>query len=314
MGNAYGILAMALAVVVFIASDALVKFVGASLPSAQTIGVYSLFATLWLALALVVSGAWRHMRRVADRHLAVRTVLGCVGIYTYLVALFHIPIGMATAIKLSSPLMLTALAVVLLKERVDWRLWAAVIVGFAGVLLVIQPRPGNLDIWLWLVLLATAANALRDVMTRVVSTSVPALIIAFAGSAMAAIVGCAWAVVEGWRPMSGLQLVILCVGSVLLAVGYQLIVLAMRLGEVSVVGSFRYTAILWAVAIGYVVWHEVPNAVAIVGIAVIVASGLYIVGRERNRARIPSRRAQAEEVRLGLRLREDSGGVLTRQP
>ena len=85
--------------------------------------------------------------------------------------------------------------------------------------------------------------------------------------------------------MSGLQLVILCGGSVLLAVGYQLIVLAMRLGEVSVVGSFRYTAILWAVAIGYVVWNEVPNAMAVVGIAVIVASGLYIVGRERNRAR-----------------------------
>jgi drug/metabolite transporter (DMT)-like permease len=286
MGNAYGILAMALAVVVFIASDALVKFVGASLPAAQTIGVYSLFATLWLALALVASGAWRQMRSVADRHLAVRTVLGCVGIYTYLVALFHIPIGMATAIKLSSPLMLTALAVVLLKERVNWRLWAAVIVGFAGVLLV----------WLWLVLLATAANALRDVMTRVVSASVPALIIAFAGSAMSAVVGCAWAVVEGWQPMSGLQLVILCAGSVLLAVGYQLIVLAMRLGEVSVVGSFRYTAILWAVAIGYFVWNEVPNVVAVVGIAVIVASGLYIIGRERNRARMPSHRAQAAEI------------------
>jgi hypothetical protein len=88
----------------------------------------------------------------------------------------------------------------------------------------------------------------------------------------------------------------------------------MRLGEVSVVGSFRYTAILWAVAIGYVVWDEVPNAVAIVGISVIVASGLYIIGRERNRARIPSRHPQAEEVRLGLRLREDSGGVLNRQP
>ena len=296
MGNAYGILAMALAVVVFIASDALVKFVGASLPSAQTIGVYSLFATLWLALALVASGAWRQMRCVADRHLAIRTVLGCVGIYTYLVALFHIPIGMATAIKLSSPLMMTALAVVLLKETVNWRLWAAVIAGFAGVLLVIQPRPGSLDLWLWLVLLATAANALRDVMTRVVSAAVPALIIAFAGSALSAVVGCVWAVVEGWRPMTGLQLVILCAGSVLLAAGYQLIVLAMRLGEVSVVGSFRYTAILWAVAIGYVVWGEVPNALAVAGIAVIVASGLYIVGRERSRARGPVHHAPAAEV------------------
>jgi drug/metabolite transporter (DMT)-like permease len=296
MGNTYGILAMALAVVVFIASDALAKFVGATLPSAQTIGVYSLFATLWLALALMASGAWRQLRSVTDRHLAVRSILGCVGIYTYLVALFHIPLGVATAIKLSSPLMMTALAVVLPKERVDGRLWAAVIVGFAGVLLVIQPRPGELDLWLWLVLLATLANALRDVMTRVVPADVPALVIAFAGSALCAVVGCAWALVEGWQPMTALQLVILCAGSVLLAAGYQLIVLAMRLGEVSVVGSFRYTAILWAVAIGYVVWGDVPNAVAVVGIAVIVVSGLYVVGRERNRARIPSRRGPAPEL------------------
>ena len=167
--------------------------------------------------------------------------------------------------------------------------------GFAGVLLVIQPRPGDLDLWLWLVLLATLANALRDVMTRVVSAAVPALVIAFAGSALCAVVGCAWALVEGWQPMTALQLVILCAGSVLLAAGYQLIVLAMRLGEVSVVGSFRYTAILWAVAIGYVC-GDVPNALAVVGIAVIVVSGLYVVGRERNRAKMPSRRAPPAEA------------------
>jgi drug/metabolite transporter (DMT)-like permease len=96
--------------------------------------------------------------------------------------------------------------------------------------------------------------------------------------------------------MTALQLVILCAGSVLLAAGYQLIVLAMRLGDVSVVGSFRYTAILWAVAIGYVVWGDVPNALAVVGIVVIVVSGLYVVGRERNRAKMPSRRAPPAEA------------------
>jgi drug/metabolite transporter (DMT)-like permease len=280
-GNARGILTMALSVVAFIASDAVVKVVGTQLPSPQTIGVYSLFATFWLALGMVAGGTWRRLRSVADWPLGVRAVLGCAGSYTYLVALFHIPLGVATAIKLSNPLMLTALAVVLLQERVDGRLWAAVIAGFAGVLLVLQPSLDNVDIWLWMVLLATAANALRDAMTRIVSAVIPAVIIAFSGSALAAVVGCIWAVVEGGQPMRARELALLCAGSVLLAAAYQLIVLALRFGEASVVGSFRYTAILWAVAIGYVVWDEVPNAIAVAGIVVIVISGLYVVHRER---------------------------------
>ena len=287
MRNGPGILAMVFAVAVFIASDALAKYVGAGLPSAQTIGVYSLMATFWLGLALLATGAWRQWRGLADRHLVLRSILGCIGLYAYLAALFHIPIGVANAIKLSSPLMLAGLAVILLKERVEGRVWAAVAVGFAGVLLVIQPRPGEPDLWLWLVLLATLANALRDVMTRIVDIAVPALVIAITGTVLSGVVGCGWALADGWQPMSATQLVLLCAGSSLQAMGYQLIVLAMRLGDVAIVGAFRYTAILWAVAIGYAVWGEVPDAVAVSGIIVIVASGLYILGRERGRAALP---------------------------
>ena len=90
--------------------------------------------------------------------------------------------------------------------------------------------------------------------------------------------------VEGWRPISLQALGYIVAASLLLAAGYQFVVLALRSGgELSVIGTFRYSSILWALAIGYAVWGEVPNGVALLGIAVIVASGLYILHRERVR-------------------------------
>ena len=84
--------------------------------------------------------------------------------------------------------------------------------------------------------------------------------------------------------MSGRSLVLIAMSSLLLATGYQFLVIALRSGgEISVLGSFRYGSVLWALAIGYVVWGEVPNPLALGGIAVIVAAGLYILHRERAR-------------------------------
>jgi len=89
---------------------------------------------------------------------------------------------------------------------------------------------------------------------------------------------------EGWQPMSWRALGFIVASSLLLAIGYQLLVLALRSGaEISVIGSFRYGSVLWAIAIGYVVWGDVPNALALFGIAVIVGAGLYILHRERVR-------------------------------
>ncbi|MGQ0581380.1 MAG: DMT family transporter, partial [Reyranella sp.] len=185
---------------------------------------------------------------------------------------------------LSTPLIFTALAVLLLKETVRWRRWSAVIVGFLGVLLVIQPRPDSIDVWAWVVLFATVLGAFRDVLGRYLPASVPTLVVSFASAVAVALVGCAWTFVEGWQPMTAREIWLLVVSSLLLAAGYQALVIALRSGaEFSVIGSFRYASILWALGIGYVVWGDVPNALALFGIVVIVSSGLYILHRERVR-------------------------------
>lgn len=282
--NTRGILAMSAAVVVFIFNDALIKLAAESVPAFQAIGVRGLFATLWCGLALLVTGAWRQIAWAAHPRVLFRSALEAGSAITYLIALFHIPFAIASAVNLSTPLILTLLAVLILKEDVRWRRWSAVIVGFAGVLLVIQPHPGDLNAWSWLALAGTLIGCFRDVFVRFLPAGIPTLVVSFSTALMVAVVSCGWALVEGWQPMSSRALGFIVASSLLLAMGYQLIVIALRShGEISVIGAFRYSSILWALAIGYVLWGEVPNALAMAGIAVIVGSGLYILHRERVR-------------------------------
>ena len=282
--NTRGILAMSAAVVVFIFNDALIKLAAESMPAVQAIGVRGLFATLWCALALLVTGTWRKIAWAAHPRVLFRSVLEAGSSITYLIALFHIPFAIASAVNLSTPLILTALAVLILKEDVRWRRWSAVAVGFVGVLLVIQPHPGDLSVWSWLALAGTMIGCFRDIFVRFLPMGIPTLVVSFSTALMVTAVSCGWALVEGWQPMSTEAIGFIVGSSLLLAMGYQFVVVALRSGgEFSVIGAFRYSSILWALAIGYVVWGEVPNALAMAGIVVIVSSGLYILHRERVR-------------------------------
>jgi drug/metabolite transporter (DMT)-like permease len=282
--NRRGILAMSASVVVFIINDALMKLVAESVPAVQAIGVRGAFATLWCALALLATGTWRQLGAVRHPRVLLRGVLESGSAFIFLIALFHIPFGIATAVGLSSPLMITVLAVLILSEDVRWRRWSAVVVGFAGVLMVIQPHPDDLNLWTWVALAGTFCGALRDVLSPGLPRGVPTLVVSFATAVIVTLVGVVWILAEGWQPISLHALGYIVVASLLLAVGYQCVVLALRSGgELSVIGTFRYASILWALAIGYLVWGEVPNALAATGIVVIVASGLYILHRERVR-------------------------------
>ena len=279
-----GIAAMLAAVLVFIFNDALIKLAAETVPTGQAIGVRGVFATLWCGLALLASGAWRQISCAIHPRVLLRGGLEASMAMFYLTALFQIPFAIANAVNLSGPLMLTTLAVLILKEDVRWRRWTATIAGFAGVLLVIQPHPGDLNGWTWLVLLATLIGAFRDIVARYLPPSVPTLVVSFTTATTVAVAGCVWALIEGWQPMEWRGIGYIVASSLLLAMGYQLLVLALRSGgEISVMASFRYSSILWALGIGYVVWGEVPNTLALAGIAVIVGAGLYILHRERVR-------------------------------
>jgi len=282
--NSRGILAMSGAVVAFVFNDALVKLAAETMPAVQAIGLRGVFATLWCGLALLLTGSWRRLSGAVHPQVLLRGLLEAASSFLFFIALFHIPFAIATAVNLSTPLILTVLAVLVLKEEVRWRRWSAVAVGFVGVLLVIQPRPGDINAWTWMVLLASVVGAVRDVVSRFLPVSLPTLVVSFTTAIVVAMGGCAWALIEGWQPMTERAVGLLLASSLLIALAYQLVILALRSrAEFSVMGSFRYASILWALGIGYVVWGDVPNALALSGIAVIVGAGLYILQRERVR-------------------------------
>jgi len=281
--NRRGILAMSGSVVVFIFNDALIKLASETMPPLQAIGLRGCFATLWCVLALLARGELRHVHLLRDRWVAVRGGLEATAAISYLIALAYIPFAIATAINLSTPLFLALLAVLLLGEIVGWRRWTAIAVGFFGVIMVIQPHPGDVNVWTWMVVFSSFAGAMRDVIARWVPPRVPTLVVSLSSAVTLAVVGCVWASLNGWQPMSLRGVALVLGSSLLLAAGYQLLMISLRSGaEFSVIGSFRYASVLWALAIGYTLWGDVPNLLAFAGIAVVVGAGLYILHRERS--------------------------------
>ncbi|MBS0222333.1 MAG: DMT family transporter [Proteobacteria bacterium] len=280
--NSRGILAMSASVLAFIFNDALMKLATETMPAVQAIGLRGLFATLWCAVAVWVSGAWRRVAGISHPSVLARAALEAGAAIVYLIALAHIPFAVATAVNLSTPLFLALLAVLILKETVGWRRWTTIAVGFVGVVMVIQPRPGDVNAWMWAVMVASLLGALRDILGRYVPATVPTVVVSLGSAIGVALAGCVWTSLEGWQPLPIRGLALLAAASILLASGYQLLMLALRSGaEYSVIGSFRYASVLWALGIGYAVWRDVPNTLAVMGIAVIVGSGLYLLHRER---------------------------------
>ena len=282
--NSRGILAMSASVVVFIFNDALMKLAAETMPAVQAIGLRGLFATLWCALAVWASGASRRVTGIAHPSVLARGALEAGAAIVYFIALTRIPFAIATAVNLSTPLFLAVLAVLILKEKVGWRRWTTITLGFVGVLMVIQPKLGDINAWMWVVVLAALLGALRDILGRYVPATVPTVVVSLSSAIGVTLAGCVWALLEGWQPVPVRGLAFLVAASVLLASGYQLLMLALRSRtDYSVMGSFRYASVLWALGIGYVVWGDVPNTLAMLGIVVIVGSGLYLLHRERVR-------------------------------
>ncbi|TXH48683.1 MAG: DMT family transporter [Burkholderiaceae bacterium] len=281
--NRIGILWMIVAMTAFIGNDAMIKNLGERLPAAQMIVVRGV-----MAISLITVVAWKMgaLPRIADAArgwVLLRAGFEGVGTFLYLAALFQLPLANATAINLSSPLFIAVLAMVFLHERVDRARWLAILAGFAGVLMVIQPRADGFNAYAWLCLFATLIYAFRDLLTRKVPPATPSILVTLSTASVVwlmAVVVLAW---EGWQPMSWRDVGLLAIASVFLSAGYYSVIAATRHAEVSVVAPFRYVGLLWALVIGYVVWGDVPNLLAWCGIALLIGAGLFMMRQQRRR-------------------------------
>ncbi|OJW29800.1 MAG: hypothetical protein BGO51_00385 [Rhodospirillales bacterium 69-11] len=286
--NARGATAMLGAIGLFIVNDAMIKLASEGLPAAQAIGVRGVFATSWIILAVFATGLRSQAYHALERRTVGRAILDVASTFTYLIALFNMPMALAIAIGQTAPLMMLMLSVLFLREHVPWRRWTAMLVGFTAVLLVARPGSDGFSWWAILSLLATLCSAVRDIYTRVVPQHVPSLIIALSTAVAVTLTGMGLTAVAGWQPMTVEQWGLLFGASVFLAGGYHFMILAMRRGEVSFVGGFRYASLPAGAMIGWIVWGQLPDALATIGMAIIVAAGVYLFRTGRKaRAALP---------------------------
>jgi drug/metabolite transporter (DMT)-like permease len=281
--NRRGIRLMVLSMACFIANDSLVKLVSASLPAAQLIFLRGLMATLLVWAVVRASGATLQPRRLVGGWVALRAAVDALATIAYLVSLFQLPIANATAINMATPLFITLLAVLWLGARVSAARWVAIGVGFVGVLLVIQPRGEGFNAYAWLCLFATLLHAVRDLVTLRIPRDVPSIGVTLATAVAVTLLAGTLSLVQGWGPLSAPQLALLAAAAAFLAAAYHLVIKATRSGDLSVIAPFRYSGLLMAVGLGWVLWGDVPNALAWAGIALVLAAGWTLLAHQGQR-------------------------------
>ncbi|WP_374669203.1 DMT family transporter [Ramlibacter sp.] len=277
--NRRGILAMSAAMASFVANDSLVKLVSESLPAAQLIFLRGVFATGLLLGIAVLLGAHRGLASLGNGRVLLRAGFDGFATLAYLTSLFHLPLANATAINMATPLFITLFAVVAFHERVSAARWLAIATGFVGVLLVVQPAGAAFNVYALLCLGGTLLHAGRDLTTRTIDARIPAILITLSTAITVTVLSGLWSLAQPWQVPSPVQLGQLAAASVFLSGGYYLIIIAMRGGEMSLIAPFRYTGLLFALVLGWALWGDVPNALAWVGIALIVGAGLAMLRR-----------------------------------
>jgi drug/metabolite transporter (DMT)-like permease len=282
-GNLAGIATMVAGVFCLATMDALAKFLGEGYPVVQLVFLRSAIALpLLLAIAWVCEGGFAGLRTRRPWVHVARSGLVALAIFSFYTALTYLPLAEVTAIAFAAPLIMTALSHPLLGERVGWRRWSAVLVGFAGVLIVVKPGTAAFQPAALIALAAALFYALMLMTARKFAASESALSLvvwstAGAGLIAGALTPFAWTPVAagdaGWfLALGGLG-----------AVTMLLLTRAFHLAPAAVVAPFDYTALIWALAYGWLIWGEVPAATTWAGAAVIAGAGLYVTHRESRR-------------------------------
>ena len=203
----------------------------------------------------------------------------------FVTGLYYLPLADAIAIAFAGPLFVTALAPLMLDERVGWRRWSAVSIGFLGVVLIVRPGSSAFQWFAVFPLVAAMLGGMRDVITRKMAASESTVAVLFVTTTCVALAGVASSVVVPWHPVELGQLKYFVASGVLLGIAHYLLIEAFRLGEAALVSPFKYANVIWAVLFGYLMFGDVPDTYTLGGAIVVAISGLYILHRERVRGR-----------------------------
>jgi drug/metabolite transporter (DMT)-like permease len=277
---------MAVGMAGFTMNDTITKAVSSEMNFGQVMLVRGLFAIVLIAALAWHQGALRPLRTLLVKPVALRVAGEVGGTVSFLAAIVHLPLANTAAIFQALPLAITLGAALLFGEPVGWRRWLAITAGFVGVVIIVRPGVEGFNQFSLLALVSVIFCAVRDLATRRIPAPIPSLFITLLTTVTVTITGAVIVIpLGGWISPSGRALGLLALAAVLLLIGYQCVIMALRSGDISAVAPFRYSALLWAMLLGYLVFGDVPDAMMVTGASIIVLSGLYAFYRERKRAR-----------------------------
>lgn len=279
-----GIAAMCAAMTCFIVSDVFTKLATARLPVGETILLRGLMSAAVFAVPVLVSGSWTMLRRRFSLTWAARVGAEMAGATSFVMALSLLPIANVVALSQTSVIVLTLVGARLLGERVGVVRWAAALVGFAGVLLIVRPGRDGFTWWSVLPLVTMLAMVGRDLATRMMAKDVPATLITWTTALGVAAGGLLLAPFDGaWIRPDLATTGHLAAAALFVAIAYFFSIEAVRRAELSLVAPFRYTILPLSLLAGWLVWAEVPDFAAFAGILVIGAAGLASLTAELRR-------------------------------
>jgi drug/metabolite transporter (DMT)-like permease len=281
-----GILLLTIAMLFFAIEDTFIKLLTGRFSQWQIIAMLGLGGSLVFGVFASLKGRINFRDILTSKVLFARSIAEAAAAAAYVISLSKVDLLVTAAVFQATPLAITFGAAVFLKEDVGWRRWSAIIVGFIGVLIIIRPGlDGFQPASLWS-LVAVAAVAARDLLTRSIPSSIPSTSVAFFAFFTLMVIGGPLAIsTGGFQPLSGNSLVFVPLAVLFGTGGYYAIVAAMRSGDVSAIMPFRYTRLIFSIMLGMLVFSESLDLMTVVGSFIIIVTGLFTFWRERIRQR-----------------------------
>ena len=276
-----GILCMIVGGALLTANDALLKWLTGGYPVGQIMFIRGIFVLVPLAIFVWRAGGVNVLVTKSYKQHLIRSGLVVVGTFLFVTGLRFLPLAEAISIAFGGPLFITALASPMLGEKIGWRRWVGVLIGFVGILIIF--RPGS-SIFQWAALFPLAASctgAFRDILTRRMSVTDTNEALLFYSTIAVILGGLFTALFGGWQVIIFTDWVLFGLTGLLIGGAHFLMIEAFRCCEAALVAPFKYTSVLWALFFGYSMFGDVPEINTLLGGAVVVSSGIYILHRER---------------------------------
>jgi len=279
--NLRGILAVLTASTAYVFHDSMAKLLSEELPSSEIIIVRGLIGAVMLIATTFMLRATQPLSVLYEPMMLVR-LIGTGGATVFIIAaLRYLPLPTVTTVLQATPLIVTAGAAWMYGDRVGWRRWCAVGVGFLGVVLIVKPGGGFGDAG-YLVLLALLCTTTRDLFTRGLPKTIPSVYVAAASSVVSTAAGLFILPFDAaWTAPSLYAWALMVASAICVVFATIFITVGLRTGEIAVVAPFRYVPVPLALLLGYQLWGDVPDSIAWLGIALVLGAGLYTLHRER---------------------------------